>query len=57
METLLVGLIVGLAVVGLVRHLLRGLRSEASGSCGCGCSGCGQAAGCQSEDKTIRRQS
>ena len=55
METLLVGLIVGLAVVGLIRHLLRELRPPAPGACGCGCSGCGKDASCRSEDDAIRR--
>lgn len=50
METLLVGLIVGLAVVWMVRFIYKS--TKGSDSCGCGCSSCDTAVDCSDKEKT-----
>lgn len=53
METFVVVIIVGVAVIYLVKRYLRIFRPRAEDSCECGCSGCGQeSTGC-SDTKTI----
>ena len=54
METFIVVVIVGLAVVYLVKRYLRIFRPRVETNCDCGCSGCGQATTCSSDIKTIQ---
>jgi hypothetical protein len=54
MDTAIVAVIVGLAVIYLVRRYLRIFRPQADNACGCGCSGCGQESTCSAEAKTIQ---
>lgn len=55
MEKFIVGLIVGLAVIYLMKRYLRLFRSQAENSCACGCSDCGQESTCHSDGKSIQR--
>ena len=54
MDTVIVVLIIGWAVVYLVRRYTRVFRPRAADSCECGCSGCSQAATCHSDAKSIQ---
>jgi hypothetical protein len=54
METLIVVVIVGLAVIYLVKRYLRIFRPRAEADCDCGCDGCGQASTCTSDVKSIQ---
>jgi hypothetical protein len=53
MEKLIVGLIVGLAVIYLAKRYLGIFRSQAENRCACGCSDCGQASTCSADAKSI----
>lgn len=54
METFIVGVIVGVAVIYLVKRYLRLFRSQSQKPCDCGCSECGQESACPSEAKSIQ---
>ncbi len=54
METFIVVIIVGMAVIYLVKRYLRIFRPRAESSCDCGCSGCGEESTCDSDIKTIQ---
>jgi len=54
MEKVIVGLIVGLAVVCLAKRYLGLFRPQPSNACACGCSGCSQASTCSADAKTIQ---
>jgi len=55
MEKLVVGLIVGVAVIYLANRYLGLFRAQtANTSCACGCSDCGQEATCRAEVKSIQ---
>ena len=54
MDTVIVAVIVGLAVIYLVKRFLRIFRPQTENTCDCGCSGCGQEATCSAEAKTIQ---
>ena len=54
MDTLIVAVIVGLAVVYLVKRYVRMFRAQSETTCGCGCSGCSQEATCRDPVKTIQ---
>ena len=54
METFIVGVIVGVAVIYLVKRYLRLFRSQSQNPCDCGCSECGQESACPSEAKSIQ---
>ena len=53
MDTVIVLAIVGWAVFYLVRRYVRLMRPKAENACECGCSGCGQAADCGPDGKSI----
>lgn len=53
METFIVIIIVGVAVIYLVRRYLLIFRPRAEDRCDCGCSGCGQESTDCSDAKTI----
>ena len=53
METFIVVIIVGMAVVYLVKRYLRIFRPREESNCDCGCSDCGQEATCEADIKTI----
>ena len=55
MDTAMVVVIVGWAVFYLVRRYVRLFLTRKGNTCDCGCSGCGQAATCHSDMKTIQR--
>ncbi|MGD9330823.1 MAG: FeoB-associated Cys-rich membrane protein [Desulfobacterales bacterium] len=57
MEEVAVGIIVGVAVIYLVKRYWRIFRPRAQDVCGCECSDCGQEATCDSEIKTIQPHS
>ncbi|MBL0712897.1 MAG: FeoB-associated Cys-rich membrane protein [Desulfosarcina sp.] len=54
METFIVVVIVGLAVIYLVKRYLRIFRPRADSACDCGCSSCDQESTCSSDAKTIQ---
>ena len=54
METFIIVIIVGMAVIYLVKRYLRIFRPRAESSCDCGCSDCGQESTCDSDIKTIQ---
>ena len=54
MQEAIVGIIVGLAVIYLVKRYLRIFRPKPEDTCGCGCSDCNQEATCDSDIKTIQ---
>ena len=53
MDTIIVLVIVGLAVVYLVRRFARAVRPDTDTDCGCGCSACPQETNCSSEAAPI----
>jgi len=54
METAIVVIIVGWAVLYLVRRYVRLFLPRKGNTCECGCSGCGQAATCSSDPRSIQ---
>ena len=54
MDTVIVLAIVGWAVFYLVRRYVSLMRPKAENTCECGCSGCGQAATCTPDTKSIQ---
>jgi hypothetical protein len=54
MDTAIVAVIIGLAVIYLVKRYLRIFRPQAGNACDGGCSGCSQESVCRAESKTIQ---
>ena len=54
MDTVIVVLIVGWAVVYLVKRYTRLFRPRVGDGCQCGCSGCGQASTCDVDSHSIQ---
>ena len=57
MDTIIVLVIVGLAVIYLVRRFARVFRPQAENACGCACADCGQEANCGSDAPVTRIRS
>jgi hypothetical protein len=57
MDTIIVLVIVGLAVLYLVRRFVRAFRPQAENACGCGCADCGPEANCASDAPLTRTRS
>ncbi len=53
METFIIVIIVGMAVIYLVKRYLRIFRPRTEDTCDCGCSSCGQESNCDSDINTI----
>ena len=53
METFIVVIIVGMAVIYLVKRYRRIFSPRVETTCDCGCTGCGQASTCDADIKTI----